>query len=145
MKVASIKGEGGRRLKAVKFNRLDAIYWLLPQDARIAENWASRPEGATGDVTLSAFIQKNAVRRDEYRGPPPAAPDAEPEQAASTIERGWHCGNGQLRAQVTLRLIAENRVSCCAAMETLAGLAQDAGPAFCRSMLLTHDQMDIPF
>lgn len=144
MKVVSIKGPEGRRMKAVKFPRAEATYWLLPQDARIALDWANRSEGARGDVSLSGFISANAVRIDGHMAVQPEA-DIKVDQAKPTVERGWDCGNGHLPAQVALRLISDNRISCCTAMETVAALAHEAGPAFCRSMLVTHDQMDIPF
>lgn len=68
MKVASIKLENGQRVRAVKFAMGGATYWLLPQDAKIAEAWDPMspppPELGEEDISRADFIQKNAVRVD---------------------------------------------------------------------------------
>lgn len=143
MKVVSIKSEDGGRLKAVKFKRIDAIYWLLPQDARIAENWANSPEVARGDVTLSAFIQKNAVRIDQYREPLPL--ELEPEPDAETMISKWNCANRHLGSQAALLTIIANRISCCNAMGVIESLVDEAGPGLARAIVDQLDPHAVPF
>lgn len=79
--------------------------------------------------------------------------NATPVDAASTTPRDaeqrgqWDCGNGHLTDQLTLLLVERNRIRDEAAIETIAGSAYNAGPAFCSEMIeaLRPSNCEVPF